>query len=88
MYPAADVAIEQIYLTIYLIHCIFYISENLSKNLKSKLCNQYDKFIYDFFICRNSISKELFYKKWSSLIEKYPSIKDYLMRAFYLSQQA
>ncbi len=58
-----DVAIKQIYLTTYPIYCIFYISENLSKNLKFKLYNQYDKFIYDFFIYHNSMSEELFYKK-------------------------
>ena len=36
---AADAAIRQVYLTIYLIYCIFYISKNLSKNLKFKLYN-------------------------------------------------
>ncbi|RHZ86139.1 hypothetical protein Glove_54g116 [Diversispora epigaea] len=35
--PAADAAIGQIYISTYQIHCIFHISENLPKNLKSKL---------------------------------------------------
>jgi hypothetical protein len=86
--PAADAAIGQIYLTTYPIHCIFHISENLPKNLKSKLCDQYDSFVRDFFICRNNVCEELFYQKWASLIEKYPSVKDYLMRALYPSRQA
>ena len=83
--PTADATIGQIYLTIYPIYCIFHISKNLPKNLKSKLYDQYDKFIYDFFICCNNMSEELFYKKWLSLIEKYPSAKDYLIRALYPS---
>ncbi len=85
---AADAAIRQIYLTTYLIYCIFHISKNLPKNLKSKLYDQYDSFVRDFFICRNNVCEELFYQKWASLIEKYPSVKDYLMRALYSSRQA
>ncbi len=84
----ADAAIGQIYLTTYLIYCIFHISENLPKHLKSKFCNQYDSFVHNFFICRNNVCEELFYQKWASLIKKYPSVKDYLMRALYLSRQA
>ena len=61
--PAADVAIGQIYLKTHPIYCIFHISENLPKNLKSKLYDQYDSFIHDFFICRNSVSEELFYER-------------------------
>src|SRR6266540_223599 len=85
--PAADAVIRQIYLTTYPIHCIFHISENLLKNLKSKLCDQYDSFVRDFFICHNNLCEELFYQKWASLIKKYPSVKDYLMRALYPSRQ-
>jgi len=86
--PTADATIGQIYLTIYPIYCIFHISKNLPKNLKSKLCDQYNSFVCDFFICRNNVCEELFYQKWASLIEKYPSVKDYLMRALYSSRQA
>jgi hypothetical protein len=86
--PAMDAAITQIYETTYPIHCIFHISENLPKNVKSKLGDQYEKFVQSFFSCRNSLCEELFYERWSKLIEKYPSIKDYLMRALYPSRQA
>ncbi|RHZ58061.1 hypothetical protein Glove_376g2 [Diversispora epigaea] len=65
--PAADAAIGQIYIITYQIHCIFHISENLPKNLKSKLCDQYENF--------------------SNLVEKYPSVKDYLMRVLYPNRQ-
>ena len=83
-----DAAIEQIYETAHPIHCIFHISENLPKNTKSKLSNQYDDFVRDFYHCRNSLCEELFYERWSKLTEKYPSVKDYLMRALYPSRQA
>ncbi|RHZ55115.1 hypothetical protein Glove_420g99 [Diversispora epigaea] len=85
-YPAADATIEQIYVTTYQIHCIFHISENLPKNLKSKLCNQYNDFVHNFYLCRNSIYKELFYEKWTNLIEKYSSVKGYLIRVLYPSR--
>jgi len=47
--PAMDAAVVQIYDTAYPIHCIFHISENLPKNLKAKLGNEYDGFVRDFF---------------------------------------
>ena len=34
--PIIDVTIAQLYETTYLIYCIFYISKNLLKNVKSK----------------------------------------------------
>src|SRR5262245_13751093 len=67
----------------YPVHCIFHIGENLPKNTKSKLSNQYEDFVRDFYICRNSLCEDLFDKRWSKLIEKYPSVKDYLMRTLY-----
>ncbi|CAB5369719.1 unnamed protein product [Rhizophagus irregularis] len=85
---AMDAAIEQIYETAYPIHCIFHISENLPKNTKSKLSNQYDDLVRDFYHCRNSLCEELFYERWAKLIEKYSSVKDYLMRTLYPSRRA
>jgi hypothetical protein len=53
--PAMDAAITQIYETTHPIHCIFHISENLPKNVKSKLSDQYKSFVQSFFSCRNSL---------------------------------
>ena len=86
--PTMNAAIVQIYETTHSIHCIFHISENLPKNVKSKLGNQYENFVQSFFLCRNSLCEELFYERWSKLIEKYSNVKDYLMRALYPSHQA
>ena len=86
--PTADAAIGQVYETTHPIHCIYHINENLPKNTKSKLSNQYENFVRDFYICRNSLSEEVFNERWSKIIEKYPSVKDYLMRTLYPSRQA
>ena len=83
--PAADAAVAQVYEMTYQIHCIFHISKNLPRNLKSKLHNQYESFVHDFFLCRNSLCEEDFYERWSQLTETYVNIKDYLMRALYSS---
>jgi hypothetical protein len=86
--PAMDAAIGQVYETTYPIHCIFHICENLPKNTKSKLSDQYENFVRDFYRCRNSLCEEIFYERWHNLTEKYPTVKDYLMRTLYPSRQA
>jgi len=86
--PAADAAVAQVYEMTYQIHCIFHISENLPRNLKSKLHNQYESFVRDFFLCHNSLCEEDFYERWSQLTETYVNVKDYLMRALYPSRRA
>jgi len=86
--PAADSAIGQAYEMTHPIHCIYHINENLPKNTKSKLSNQYENFVRDFYLCRNSLCEELFHERWSKLIEKYPSVKEYLMKTLYPSRQA
>src|SRR3954464_7237709 len=86
--PALDAAIGQVYEKTYSIHCIFHISENLPKNTKSKLSDQYESFVRDFYSCCNSLCEELFNERWLRLIKKYPNVKDYLMRALYPSRQA
>ena len=48
--PAMNAVITQIYETTYPIHCIFHISKNLLKNVKSKLSDQYENFVQSFFM--------------------------------------
>jgi hypothetical protein len=81
--PAVDAAVREVYHETYPIYCIFHISKNLPKNTKSKLSDQYENFVRDFYQCRNTLCEDLFYERWSKLTEKYPSVKDYLMRALY-----
>ena len=49
--PAMNAAIVQIYEATHSIHCIFHISKNLLKNIKSKLSDQYENFVQSFFSC-------------------------------------
>ncbi|GBC31610.1 protein FAR1-RELATED SEQUENCE 5-like [Rhizophagus irregularis DAOM 181602=DAOM 197198] len=67
--PAMDAAIEQIYETAYPIHCIFYISENLPKNTKSKLSNQYDDLFMTFIIVAIVCVKNSSMKDGQSLLK-------------------
>ena len=60
---ADPAAVAQVYKMTYQIHCIFHISENLPRNLKSKLYNQYESFVRDFFLCCNSLCEEDFYER-------------------------
>src|SRR5438105_15680319 len=84
----SSAAVRQTYENTYSVHCIFHISENLPKNLKSKLHDQYKNFVHDFFFCCNSLCEEGFYERWARLTEKYSTVKDYLMRVLYPSRQA
>jgi hypothetical protein len=44
-------------------HCIWHICQNLPKQLKGVLSSDYNNFIKDFFIARNSLTKEQFNKR-------------------------
>ena len=47
--PAMDAAIAQIYPLTKHLHCIWHIGQNLPKNLKGKLCEDYEIFAKKFF---------------------------------------
>ncbi|CAG8785513.1 9927_t:CDS:2, partial [Gigaspora margarita] len=57
---ANEVTIENIMPEIYRINCIYHISQNLIKNLKSKLGSDWDKFIKSWYKMCNSPSKQDF----------------------------
>jgi hypothetical protein len=67
--PTIDVAIVQIYETTYPIHCIFHISKNLPNNIKSKLSDQYEKFVQDFFYAEIVYVKSFFTKDGQVLLK-------------------
>lgn len=76
--PAVDAAVKEIFPTTYPIHCAFHITQNLHKNLRKLLGNQYEKFLQDFYKCRNSLVQTTFHNRFMKLIEDYPSSKCYL----------
>ena len=67
--PAMNAAVVQIYDTAYPIHCIFHISENLPKNLKAKLGNEYDSFVRDFFCVVTVCARNFFIKDGQNLLK-------------------
>ncbi|PKY28574.1 hypothetical protein RhiirB3_444793 [Rhizophagus irregularis] len=66
--PAVDAAIRQILPSTYLIHCAFHISQNLNKNLRKLLDNDYQIFIHNFYSYRNCIIEDEY---WAYCYTKY-----------------
>ncbi|CAG8565572.1 7746_t:CDS:2 [Cetraspora pellucida] len=87
--PALDLAISEEYEKSYAMHCIFYISQNLPRNLKTWLGQRYHDFIKDFYKARNSLIPKIFEHKWALLSEKYnePRVAKYL-RTLHSSKKA
>jgi hypothetical protein len=76
--PAVDAVIHQVLPSTYPIHCAFHISQNLDKNLKKLLDNDYQSFICAFYSCHNCIVQDVFQQQFDKLIEDYPKVKNYL----------
>ena len=68
---AVDVAVKEVFTTTYPIHCAFHITQNLHKNLRKPLEDQYKKFLQDFYRCRNSLIQTTFQNRFVKLIEDY-----------------
>src|SRR5581483_818514 len=76
--PAVDAAVREIFTNTYPIHCAFHITQNLHKNLRKPLGDQYEKFLKDFYLCRNCLIQTTFNSRFTKLIEDYPESKSYL----------
>ena len=62
----------------YPIHCAFHITQNLYKNLRKPLGDNYEKFLKNFYLCRNSLTRTTFHNHFAKLIENYSQSKSYL----------
>ena len=76
--PAVDAAISQVFQSTYHIHCAFHITQNLHKNLRKALGEDYQRFLNEFYKCRNSIVEEIFQQHFDKLIIDHPNSKNYL----------
>src|SRR5438270_11569292 len=76
--PAVDAAVREVFTTTYPIHCAFHITQNLHKNLRKPLEDQYQSFLKDFYQCRNSLVQLTFHNRFIKLIEDFPQSKSYL----------
>ncbi|CAG8715354.1 24983_t:CDS:2 [Dentiscutata erythropus] len=77
---ALDLAISEKYEKSYTIHCIFHTAQNLLRNLEAQLGQQYNEFVKDFYMARNSLIPNVFEHKWVQLTKKYnePRVVKYL----------
>ena len=73
-----DSAIHQIFDLLYPIHCAYYITQNLHKNLRKLLGDTYQKFLKDFYSCRNCYNKDEFERWFDQLLHTYASVRSYL----------
>ncbi|GBC33016.2 protein FAR1-RELATED SEQUENCE 4 isoform X1 [Rhizophagus irregularis DAOM 181602=DAOM 197198] len=76
---ALDATIPIVFPETYSAHCIFYIAQNLPKNLKAKLGEKWKDFIKQFYQCCNSLCESLFKQRWNKLLNDYPMAKNYLL---------
>jgi len=76
--PAVDAAVRQVFQLTYPIHCAYHITQNLHKNLRKILGVNYQKFLEDFYKCRNSLAEDAFQQQFDMLIRNYPNAQTYL----------
>jgi len=76
--PAVDSAICQVFSHTYPIHCAFHITQNLHKNLRKSLKDDYQKFLEEFYICRNSLANETFEQRFKNLCQDFSVAESYL----------
>ncbi|CAG8813215.1 41644_t:CDS:2, partial [Gigaspora margarita] len=65
------------------IYCIYYIGQNLIKNLKGKLGERYNEFSQEWYQMRNSLSYQQFNYLQDNLLTKFPDASSYLNRALF-----
>lgn len=60
--------------------CLYHLGQNILKNLRSKLGDQYTEFIQDFYLTRNSLSEDVFEARFTNLLNKFPTASSYLQK--------
>jgi hypothetical protein len=89
MDPAMDAACQIVYKNTYHVHCIWHLSQNLPKRLKTKLGTEnFKSFFNDFWQTRNSLCIDIFEQQFQALLEKYPNAKEYLCNTIYSSWES
>ncbi|CAG8831475.1 10017_t:CDS:2, partial [Cetraspora pellucida] len=76
--PAVNTAIHQVFTNTYPIYCAYHITQNLHKNLRKLLCETYQKFLDDFYLCRNCLNKEGFQQRFEQLVNNHTKAQHYL----------
>ncbi|CAG8483123.1 8786_t:CDS:2 [Cetraspora pellucida] len=76
--PAINTAIHQVFTNIYPIYCAYHITQNLHKNLRKLLDETYQKFLDNFYLCHNCLSKEGFQQRFEQLVNNHTKAQHYL----------
>ena len=84
--PGLINAISQVFPTTPHFYCLYHIWQNVIKNLKAKLGSKFHLFSKAFYLCRNTLSTELFEQHWNSMIREFPECERYMTRALYANQ--
>ncbi|CAG8732731.1 28766_t:CDS:2 [Dentiscutata erythropus] len=66
--------------------CLYYLGQNILKNLRSKLGNQYTEFIQNFYLACNSLSEDIFEARFTNLLNKYPTVSSYLQQLSFIKK--
>jgi MULE transposase domain/FAR1 DNA-binding domain len=86
--PAIIAAVQIVYPQTRHLLCIYHLLENVKKKAKAKLRGDMAKsFITDFYIMRNSHSKEQFDLKYREMLTKYEPCQSYLENRLYSSRR-
>ena len=86
--PSMIRSIKEIYPNTKHLLCIFHIDLNFQKKLKEKLDNKFKEFHHKFYVCRNSLCKDLFEIYWNQLLNQYSAALKYLSDIPYINKES
>ena len=84
--PGLINAISQVFPNTPHFYCLYHIWQNVIKNLKGKLGENFYPFSKAFYLCRNALSVELFEIRWKSMISNFPECERYMNRTLYANR--
>jgi transposase-like protein len=76
-------AVSHVFPTTPHFYCLFHIWQNITKHLKSKLGSEFLSFSKAFYLCRNTLSIELFEQRWEAMMNAFPETHSYMTRVLY-----
>jgi hypothetical protein len=67
--PAVSSAVATLFPDTFHMHCIWHIGQNLPKQLKGKLGSNFDNFMKDFYMTRNSLTEKQFNERYTYCVK-------------------
>ncbi|GBC13105.1 hypothetical protein GLOIN_2v1812649 [Rhizophagus irregularis DAOM 181602=DAOM 197198] len=69
-------------------YCLFHIWQNIIKHLKNKLGEAFPSFSKAFYLCRNTLSVELFEQHWKVMMSTFPESCSYITKVLYSNRSS